>query len=69
MGVFKTGHGMHQVVLHVKRQAGGNTIGINLVGTQSFGLNKNLVGTLVGKTHHLVFDGRAVAGSDTLYQA
>jgi hypothetical protein len=59
--VFETGHGLHEGLLHLEGQAGGNAVGVDLVGIQAFGLHEDLVGVLVGKAFHLVFYGGAVA--------
>ena len=47
MGLFESGNCSNQATLHLERQA--------------FRFDKNLVAALVGKTYHLVFDGRTVA--------
>ena len=66
VGVFHAGHGADQVVLNVKRQAGRDAVGINLVRSQAFGLQKNLVAGLIGKAVDLVFDAGAVARADAV---
>ena len=43
MCVFKAGYGMYEVELHVKGQAGRDSVGVVLVGVQAFGLEENLV--------------------------
>ncbi|MNF34622.1 hypothetical protein D3C84_154680 [compost metagenome] len=64
MGVFHATDGAHQLQLHVERQGGGNAVGIQLVGGQTFRLDKHLVAVLVGEAVDLVFDRRAVARAD-----
>ena len=59
-------HAAHQFVLNVEWQAGGDAVGIELVGSQSFGFQKNLVAFLVGKAVDFVFHARAVAWSHAL---
>ena len=66
MGVFHAGHGAHQVVLDVKRQAGRDAVGVDLVRGQAFGLQKNLVAGLVGKAVDLVFDAGAITRADAV---
>ena len=66
MGVFHASHGAHQVVLDVKRQAGRDAVGINLVRGQAFGLQKNLVAGLVSKAVDLVFDAGAITRADAV---
>ena len=60
VGVFHAGHAAHQRELDVKRQAGGNAVGVNLVGVQALGLQENLVAVLVGKAVDFVFHTGAV---------
>ena len=59
--VFQTLHGAHQVVLDVKRQAGGDAVRVVLVGGQSLGFQKYLVAGFVGKAVDLVFNAWAIA--------
>ncbi len=61
VGVLETRYRAHGLELDIKRQAGGNTIRVQLVGGQAFGLDENLVRILVGKAVDLVLDGRAIA--------
>ncbi len=59
----------HQLELHIEWQAGGNAVGIDLVGRQPFRLNENLVRGFVGEAMHLVLDRRTVAGADAFDDA
>ena len=61
VGVLHAGHAAHEGELDVKRQAGGDAVGVNLVGRQALGLQKNLVAVFVGKAVDLVFHAGAVA--------
>ena len=58
--IFESNHGANQVDLHIKRQAGGNAIGIKLVRRQTFRLKKDLVLIFICKTMDFVFDGWAI---------
>ena len=60
VGVFQPGHRTHQLVLNVKRQAGGNAVGVILVGRQPFRLQKNLVAVFAGESVDFVFHARAI---------
>src|SRR5699024_7582743 len=66
MGVLEAGNGVHQRLLRVKTETGGNAVRINLAHGQTFGLDEDLMRRLVRKTHDLVFDGRAITRADTL---
>ena len=66
MGVFHTCHRAHQVVLDVKRQAGRDAVGVDLVRGQAFRLQENLVAVLVGKAVDLVFHAGAIARAHAL---
>ena len=66
MCVLKPGHATHKFVLNVKRQAGGNAVGVVLVGSQAFGFQKNLVTFLIGKAVDFVFHTGAIARTHTL---
>ena len=48
-------------MLNIKRQAGGNAVGIELVGCQPLGFQKNLVAVFVGKAVDFVFYAGAIA--------
>ena len=43
VGILKPLHRTHQLILHIKRQAGGDAVGIDFVGIEAFRLDKNLV--------------------------
>ena len=43
-------------VLHIKWEAGGNTVGINFVAIQTLRFQKNLMSISIRKTHHFVFN-------------
>jgi hypothetical protein len=66
VGVLQAGHAAHQRVLDVKRQAGRNAVGVDLVCRQPLGLQKDLVAVLVGKPVDLVFHTRAIARAHAL---
>ncbi len=59
--VFQPGNRAHDGELHVERQRSRNAVGIDLVGGQAFGFEKDLVAVLVGKARDLVLDRRAIA--------
>src|SRR5690606_9257997 len=59
--VFKTLDAGNDLLLRGIRQAGGNAVGVELVRVEPFRFHENLMAAAVGKTHHLVLDGRAVA--------
>ena len=59
-------NGLHHCDLHIARQRRAHAVEIDLVGVESFGLEKELVLQLVRKLDDLVFDGRAVARPDRL---
>ena len=65
MGVFHTANRLHDLDLHVERQGGGNPVRVQLVGGQTFRLDKDLMAFLVGKAMDLVFDRRAITRADT----
>ncbi|OIQ64173.1 hypothetical protein GALL_542770 [mine drainage metagenome] len=65
MRVLQALHGANQRVLNVKRQTGGNTVGVILVRGQTLGFQKNLVAGFVRKAVDLVFNTGAIAWSDT----
>jgi hypothetical protein len=46
----------HEFQLHIERQAGGDTVRIDLVGGQAFGLEEDLVSGLAREPVDLVFD-------------
>jgi hypothetical protein len=58
-----------QINLNVERQAGGDTVRVDLWGIEGLWLEKNLMGLLVRETHYLVFYRRAVARADALDDA
>src|SRR5450830_83590 len=60
MGVFKTLYRAYQLVLNIKRQTGGNTVGIHLIRGQALRLKKYLMRLFIGKAMNFVFNGRAV---------
>ncbi len=69
MGLLEARDGAHQVHLDVIGQAGGDTVRVDLVGTQALRLHEDLVAVLVREAHDLVLDGRAVARAHTLDEA
>src|SRR5688500_6828777 len=69
MGTFQAADRADQGKLHVKWQAGGNAVGVNLTGAQAFGLEKNLMARLVGKAMDLVLDRGAIARTNPLDHA
>ena len=52
---------MHQLELHIERQASRDSIGIDLVAVQPLGLEKDLVAAFAGAAMDLVFDRWAIA--------
>ena len=67
--MFQPRHGAVHGQLHVVRQRRAHALHVHLVRARAFGFQKDLVPFLVGKAHHLVFDGRAVARSRALDDA
>src|SRR5690606_15350105 len=64
--VLEAGNAANQVNLHIERQRGRDAVRIELADAQTFGFQEDLMRGLVGKTHHLVLDRRAIARADTL---
>ena len=58
---FQAWQRVDHLQLHIHRQAGRKSLHIELRRAQSFRLDEQLMAALVGKTHHLVFDRRAIA--------
>ena len=48
MSILEAVDGAHQLDLHIERQAGRNSVGVDLVGRQPFGLEEDLVALAVG---------------------
>ena len=69
MRAFETAHAAHQAQLNIERQAGRNPVWVNFVGGQPFRFEEYLVRRLVCEPVDLVFDRRAVARSDSFYDA
>ena len=61
VGVLETANRAYKSDLHIKGQAGGNPVGIQLAGRQPLWLNKDLVRAFVRKAMDLVFDTRTIA--------
>ena len=64
--LFQPGNAVHDPLLHLRRQGGGNAVHVALKGVQALGFDEDLVALALGEFDHLVLDGGAVAGSDTL---
>src|SRR5574337_1009703 len=64
MRVLEAGDRLHQLKLHVVRQRGGDAVGVDLERVQPLRLDEDLVRVLLGETHHLVLDRRAVTRPD-----
>src|SRR5206468_1963897 len=64
-GALESGQRMYQIGLHLPRQARRKAIDVNLAGVETLGLEKNLMAFLVGEPHDLVFEGRAIARTDS----
>src|SRR5699024_727159 len=58
--LLETGNGMHQLLLCIEAETGGDAVRIDLLHAQSFRLNKDLVRILVGEALYLVLHRRAV---------
>ncbi len=69
VGVLESLDAAHERLLHVERQAGRDAVRIHLVGIEALGLDEDLVRSLVGEPHDLVFDRRAIAWADALDHA
>ena len=59
--VLQARNGVKHFHLHFFRQGGGEPLNIQLLGIHPHGLDKELVPGLLGKAHHLILNGRAVA--------
>ncbi len=60
---------MHECELHVERQRGGDSVRIDFVRREAFGLQEDLVARAIGETHDLVLDRRAIARADAFDDA
>ena len=69
VGVLQPHHRPHRRQLDVKRQRGGDAVGVVLVSAQALGLQKDLVCIFVRKAVHLVLDAGAVAWAHALNHA
>ena len=63
---LQAGDGLQKGQLHLFRQGRAHALDVVFAAALAFRLQKELVGTAVGKAHHLVLDGGAVAGADAL---
>ena len=61
MSILQATDTAHDLQLYIEGQRSGNTVGVNLVRIQTFGLKEDVVAVLVGKAVDLVFDRRTVA--------
>ena len=66
LGVLQAGDGPDEVILDLEGQGGGDAVDVELAGVAALRLQEDLVAFLLGKAHHLVLHGRAVAGADAL---
>src|SRR5205814_9211634 len=55
---------MHEIRLHVTRQAHREAIDVDLARVEAFGLKENLVPLLVGKSDDFVLERRTIARAD-----
>ncbi|MND75426.1 hypothetical protein D3C80_670430 [compost metagenome] len=62
--VFHAADRLHDLQLHVERQACGYPVRIQLMGGQTFRFDKHLMAFLVGEAMDLVFDRRAITRAD-----
>ena len=65
--LFEAGDGLDVGDLCGKGQAGGNAVRVEFVGGEAFGFDEDLVAVFVGKAHDFVFDGRAVARAEGVF--
>ena len=63
-GIFKAWKRVHEIRLHISRQAHRKPVHINLARADSFRLQENLMALLVGETNDLVFERRAIPRTD-----
>ena len=63
-GVFEARQRVHELGLHVARQAHREAVDVDLARVDPFRLEKNLVALLVGEADDLVLERRAVARTD-----
>ncbi len=66
MGLLQPPDAAHELDLHIEGQTRRDSVRIELVGGEPFGLEKNLVTLFVGIAMDLVLDRRAIAGADPL---
>ena len=64
--VFQSRYSPVHSDLHVFRHTAGHSVDIHLIGVSALRLYENLVRRFIGKTHYLVLDGGAVAGTGSL---
>ena len=69
VGILHAFHRADEFELYVERQAGGDAVGVELVGREAFGFEVDLVRRLVGEAVNLVFDGRTIARTDAFDDA
>ena len=63
---LQSGNAAQHSELDVFGQAGIHALDVDFGCAPPFGLQEDLVGTLTGKTHDLVFNGGAIARANTL---
>src|SRR5207302_5449902 len=60
---------VHQLELHVERQAGGDAVWVDFVAAEAFGLKKQLMAGFACEAVDLVLDGRTIARTHALDRA
>src|SRR5881296_2079358 len=55
---------MHEIRLHVTRQAHREPVDVDLAGVEAFGLQENLVPLLGGKSDYFIFERRTITWAD-----
>src|SRR5438093_12665488 len=64
-GIFESWQRVNEIGLHLAGQTRRESVDVNLAGVQAFRLEKDLMPFLVGESHDLVFERRAIQRSDS----
>ena len=62
---FESRQGANQALLDLRRKAHRKPVQIDLISRETFGLQEQLVTLAIGKTHHLVFERRTIARTNS----
>src|SRR5579864_8770305 len=69
MRLLATAHRTHERELYIERQRRRDAVRVDLVGTESLGLEENLVALALGKTDDLVLNRLTIPWADSLDDA